>query len=103
MAGPDVTKDGHRVNMYFPAELYTDMKSWVSLHQTNITELCREAIRHYLQRKRKEMKQNELVETCRMLSVDHMQNINQWTGLDEEVGDDESIGLQKRRYRSGEG
>ncbi|MCG8603717.1 hypothetical protein MJD09_01785 [bacterium] len=103
MAGSDVTKDGHRVNMYFPAELYAKMKSWIGLHQTNITELCREAIRYYLQEKGRELKQNELVETCRILSMKDHQNINQWTGLEEEVGENDVIRLQERRYRSSEG
>ncbi|MCG8603371.1 ribbon-helix-helix domain-containing protein [bacterium] len=79
MALSDVTKDGHRVNMYFSAELYTEMKEWVTTNNTNITELCREAIRDFLQSKRHEQNQKELEETCQMLAKEPNGNIEYWT------------------------
>jgi hypothetical protein len=94
MVKADVSKEGHRVNMFFPGQLYAQMKEWVQEHNTNITELCREAIHCYLRNEQLELKHKQLVETCRMLSESHIQNLEQWTPtIKAEREKGESLGL----------
>ena len=78
MAKPVITREGHRVNMYFPAQLYAEMEDWVHENDTNITELCRAAVQYYLRIERLERKRNELVGTCKTLSENNNRDLKKW-------------------------
>ena len=66
MSSRSAVKPNHRFVMYIPNSLRNEIEDWVNKMGITFAEFGREAFELYLHKKRKEEKNAQLAETCRL-------------------------------------
>ena len=77
-------KPNHRFVMYIPNSLRNEIEDWVNKMGITFAEFGREAFELYLHKKRKEEKNAQLAETCRIFERKNKSTLNKWAGIEAE-------------------
>ena len=81
-------KANKRIVMYVPNELCYEIKSWVGENYTTLSDFGREAFRYYLEERRREEVQQQLVESCAHFNQINDQINAEWAKADGEYWPD---------------
>ena len=84
MSRRTAVKPNHRFVMYIPNALRNEIEDWVNKMGITFAEFGREAFELYLVKKRKEEKNAQLAETCRMFEGKNKSTLNKWAGIEAE-------------------
>ncbi len=84
MSRRTAVKPNHRFVMYIPNSLRNEIEDWVNKMGITFAEFGREAFELYLHNKRKEEKNAQLAETCRMFESKNKSTLNKWAGIEAE-------------------
>ena len=84
MSRRTAVKPNHRFVMYIPNSLRNEIEDWVNKMGITFAEFGREAFELYLHKKRKEEKNAQLAETCRMFESKNKSTLNKWAGIEAE-------------------
>ncbi len=78
-------KPNHRFVLYIPNALRKEIEDWVNKTGITFTEFGREAFELYLSEKRKEERDAQLAETCRLFERKNNSVLNEWAGVEAET------------------
>ncbi len=84
MSRRTAVKPDHRFVLYIPNALRKEIEDWVNKTGITFAEFGREAFELYLHKKRKEEKNAQLAETCRMFESKNKSTLNKWAGIEAE-------------------
>lgn len=84
MSRRTAVKPNHRFVMYIPSALRKEIEDWVNKMGITFAEFGREAFELYLHKKRKEEKNAQLAETCRMFESKNKSILDKWAGIEAE-------------------
>ena len=84
MSRRTAVKPNHRFVLYIPNDLRKEIEDWVNKMGITFAEFGREAFELYLHKKRKEEKNAQLAETCRMFESKNKSVLNKWVGIEAE-------------------
>ncbi len=84
MSRRTAVKPNHRFVLYIPNALRKEIEDWVNKMGITFAEFGREAFELYLHKKRKEEKNAQLAETCRMFESKNKSVLNKWAGIEAE-------------------
>ncbi|MFQ5677694.1 MAG: hypothetical protein ACE5G1_17530 [bacterium] len=78
-----IIKTNHRFVMYIPDMLRKEVERWTNKMGMTFAEFGREAFELYLEKKRKEEREAQLAETCRLFKSQNTTLLNDW-GIEPE-------------------
>jgi len=84
MSRRTAVKPNHRFVLYIPNALRKEIEDWVNKMGITFAEFGREAFELYLHKKRKEEKNAQLAETCRIFESKNKSILNKWAGIEVE-------------------
>ena len=84
MSRRTAVKPNHRFVLYIPNTLRKEIEDWVNKMGITFAEFGREAFELYLHKKRKEEKNAQLAETCRIFESKNKSILNKWAGVEAE-------------------
>jgi len=84
MSRRTAVKPNHRFVLYIPSALRNEIEDWVNKMGITFAEFGREAFELYLHKKRKEEKNAQLAETCRMFESKNKSILDKWAGIEAE-------------------
>ena len=84
MSRRTAVKPNHRFVLYIPYALRKEIEDWVNKMGITFAEFGREAFELYLHKKRKEEKNAQLAETCRIFESKNKSILNKWAGIEVE-------------------
>ncbi|MCH7678185.1 hypothetical protein IID10_02335 [candidate division KSB1 bacterium] len=84
MSRRTAVKPNHRFVLYIPSALRKEIEDWVNKMGITFAEFGREAFELYLHKKRKEEKNAQLAETCRMFESKNKSILDKWAGIEAE-------------------
>ena len=85
MSRRPVVKPNHRFVLYILNSLRKEIENWVNKMGITFTEFGRDAFELYLSNKRKEERDAQLAETCRLFERKNNTVLNEWTGVEAET------------------
>ncbi len=85
MSRRSAVKPNHRFVLYIPNSLRKEIENWVNKMGITFAEFGREAFELYLSEKRKEERDAQLAETCRLFERNNNSVLNEWAGVEAET------------------
>ncbi len=82
MRRKEYIKANQRFVMYIPNNLREEIERWVNKNGITLAEFGREAFQTYLSEKRREERNAQLAETCRLFNGNNEYVLNDWAGLE---------------------
>lgn len=86
MAERAITKNGHRLHLYITNELYQDIQEWTTTNNITLSEFSREALKYFLHIKHRKIREDQLAETCQVLTKSNNQNFKQKSISADQIG-----------------
>jgi len=84
MSRRSAVKPNHRFVLYIPNTLRKEIEDWVNKMGITFAEFGRDAFELYSDKKRKEEKNAQLAETCRLFENQNNGVLNDWAGVEAE-------------------
>ncbi len=78
-------KPNHRFVLHIPNSLRKEIEDWVNKMGITFAEFGRDAFESYLRNKRKEERDAQLAETCRLFERKSNSVLNEWAGVEAET------------------
>ncbi len=78
-------KPSQRFVLYIPNTLRKEIDDWVNKMGITFAEFGRDAFELYLSNKRKEERNSQLAETCRLFESKNNSDLNDWAGVEAET------------------
>ncbi len=85
MSRRSVVNPNHRFVLYIPNSLRKEIENLVNKRGITFAEFGREAFELYLSEKRKEERDAQLAETCRLFERKSNSVLNEWAGVEAET------------------
>ena len=82
MSERTVAQPNHRFVLYIPNALRKEIEEWVNKMGITFAEFGREAFDLYLSKKRKEERNAQLAETCRLFESKNDGVLNDWSQVE---------------------
>jgi len=85
MSRRSAVKPNQRFVLYIPNSLRNEIENWVNKMGITFAEFGRDAFELYLNKKRKEERDAQLAETCRLFERKNNSVLNEWAGVEAET------------------